>query len=307
MKLALKLKKLSVHRQEELTAFIFIMPFFLGYLIFYLLPIIYCFFISFIDFNGYANMSDVLTGKLPFVGLKNFKEIFQDKVAVRSITNTFAFSVMYVPLKTIGALVLALLMNKKLYLRGLSRSMMLTPYVANVVAIAIVFTVLLENKGPINELLRTIGFSNPPDWLLDKRTALPVVVMIAVWQTMSYTAVVFLAALQNVPEFLYEAATIDGANSWQKFINVTFPMISPTTFFVLINNIIQSFMSYALIKNLTNGGPGYYTRILIQNIIEEAFSYNHFSYATAQAVLLFIVILVITLIQWGGQKKWVHY
>lgn len=293
-------------RQEETTAYMFILPFVVGFFIFYILPILYCFLISVLDFNGYAKVSDIFKGEIPFVGLENFINIFKDRVAMKSLQNTAKFSLMFVPAKTMFALALALLLNQRLFLRGVSRSFMLMPYVANVVAIAMVFSILLDDAGPISAIFNLFGLESPL-WLMDKRTALPTVVFISVWQSSSYTALIFLAGLQNVPTVLYESARIDGASLWQTFIKITLPMISPTTFFVIISNTIGSFMNYGLIKNLTDGGPGYETRTLIYNIIEEAFSFNHFSFGTAQAILLFFIILIITLIQWWGQKKWVHY
>jgi multiple sugar transport system permease protein len=305
--LAARYRDLPVKKQEALTAVGFILPFLAGFLLFHLVPIAYAFFISFLDFNGFTTLADVFRGDVPFVGLENFKRIFTDRVARQSLINTAKFSVMYVPLKTAFALFLALLLNERLFLGKVSRSLMLMPYVANVVAIAIVFTILLDDAGPINELFRMLGVETPPRWLLNARTALPTVVVVAVWQTSSYTAIIFLAALQNVPDYLYESATIDGAGSIRKFFSITWPMISPATFFVVISNTVRSFMNYALIKNLTDGGPGYQTRTLIMNIVDEAFSYSNFSFGAAQAVLLYVTLVVITVIQWKGQKRWVQY
>ena len=142
---------------------------------------------------------------------------------------------------------------------------------------------------------------------MNQKTVLPVTIFIHVWQSAALNTIVFLAALQDVPEELYESSEIEGANWLQKLLHITLPMISPATFFLVINNLIVSFSNYALIKNLTKGGPGIATRVSVFNIYEEAFTYNHFSYSSAQATILFLILLIITIIQWKGQKKWVHY
>lgn len=184
--------------------------------------------------------------------------------------------------------------------------MIFMPYVSNFVAVAMVWFVILNPfGGPVNDLLKSFGMEKPPLWLADVKLAMPTVVFIVVWQNMGFHFVTFLAALQAIPAELYEAVTIDGANGWQKFRYVTFPGISNTTFFLLVTSIIGSFQNFAQINVLTGGGPGYATRVFAVNLYEDAFQRYDFSYAAAQAVMMFIFIMIITIIQWRGQKKWV--
>lgn len=302
------MKKIGLKTQEKITGWMFVLPLLAGFIAFHLLPILFSFFISFMGLNDFGSMMRFANGDMIVAGLRNYSTIFTDKVAIESFLKTLYFMLFYVPTVLIAALILANLLNTKFFLRGLTRSMILIPYVANIVAVAMVFSVLLEPKdGVINTFIRTFGISNPPDWLGSQFLALPTLAVVSAWNVLAYPAIVYLAALQGVPVELYEAATVDGANLLQRFKNITFPMISPTTFFLIVTLVLDSFKNYALIKSMTNGGPGMATRTIVFNIYEDAFSFNKYSYAAAESTLLFIVILVITLIQWKGQKKWVHY
>jgi multiple sugar transport system permease protein len=299
--------KMSMKRDEAFTAYAFILPFLLGYLIFQFLPLLYSLFISFIKFNRIASLSDIVSGKIGFAGFQNYTRILGDKIALSSFLRTFIYSLIFVPARLALGLILALIIRRDLYFRSVTRTMMLIPYVANIVAVAIVFSIMLDAHGPLNTLLSDIGVKNVPNWLMDQKTALPVTILVHVWQSVALNTIVFLAALQDIPGELYESSDIDGANWLQKVYKITLPLISPATFFLLINNLIVSFSNYALIKNLTKGGPGIATRVSVFNIYEEAFTYNHFSYSSAQATILFLILLMITILQWKGQKKWVHY
>ncbi len=286
---------------EAKAGVLFILPFLAGFLIFNLFPLLYSFFISLVDYN-------TLKPSYNFIGLDNFIRIFNDDIALKAYWNSFLYTLIYVPVLLVLSFLLAVLLNRKFFLRPVSRTMILIPYVANVIAIAMVFSVILDPyDGPVNAFLHLIGIQNPPMWLGGTSTALPTIALVNVWQSLSFQTIVFLAALQGVPSELYEAAGLDGAGKWRKTLNVTIPLVSPTTFFLAITSIISSFQNYASVRALTNGGPGVASRVISLNIYEEAFTYNRYSYAAAQAILLFVVILAITIIQWRGQKKWVHY
>jgi len=206
------------------------------------------------------------------------------------------------------SLLMAILMNNSFYLRRFTRSLILMPYVSNVAAIAIVWSIILNPfDGPVNFILRGLGLRNLPMWLAGVRTALTVSALIYTWQNLAFQTIVFLAAIQEVPAELNEAGHIDGANAWQRFAHITFPGISPTTFFLVISTIIGSTQNFAIIQNLTGGGPGTATEVAAINIYNLAFKYNKYSVASAQSVLLFLVLLAITILQWRGEKKWVNY
>jgi len=181
--------------------------------------------------------------------------------------------------------------------------------VANVVAIGIVWSIVLNPfGGPINAALKLLGVPEPslPQWLTGVRSALPTVAGIKVWQNLAFQTIVFLAALQEVPRELYECAQIDGAGWWRRMVRITLPMISPTTFFLVVITVIGSFNSFSIVKALTGGGPGHATRIITVFIYEQAMKYSYYSYANALACLLFVFILIVTLIQWKAQTAWVR-
>jgi multiple sugar transport system permease protein len=290
---------------EQRTALLFIAPFFVGFLLFNLLPLFYSVFLSLVDFN---TLGEVRTDR--FMGLKNYLRIFDDRLALASYARSIYFSLIYVAGIILASLFLALLLNQDLFLRTVSRTMIYLPYVANVIAIGIVWAIVLNPfEGPVNALLKLAGVPEQarPQWLLGVASSLPTVAAIKVWQNLAFQTIVFLAALQEVPRELYECAQIDGAGWWRRLARITLPMISPTMFFLIVVTIIGSFNSLALVKALTNGGPGSATRIITLFIYEQAFKYSYYSYATAQACLLFLFILAVTLAQWKAQKRWVHY
>ena len=302
----------AVHRaraglslRETRTALLFIAPLFLGFVLFYLLPLLYSVFLSLVNFNS---LGQIRTNE--FFGLGNYLRAFGDRLAIASYARSLLFSLIYVAGIIGASLFLALLLNRKLYLRTMSRTMIYMPYVANVIAIGIVWTIVLNPyEGPVNALLRLAGVPEKslPLWLQGVTTSLATVAGIKVWQNLAFQTIVFLAALQEVPRELYECAEIDGAGWWRRFSRITLPMISPTTFFLVVVTVIGSFNSFALVKALTDGGPGSASRIITLFIYEQAFRYSYYSYSNALACLLFLFILFITLLQWRAQKAWVHY
>jgi multiple sugar transport system permease protein len=291
--------------REERTALLFVAPFFLGFLLFNFLPLFYSVFLSLVNFN---TLGAIHTNE--FYGLKNYIHVFQDRLALASYARSFYFSAIYVAGIILLSLFLALLLNRELFLRTVSRTMIYLPYVANVIAIGMVWAIVLNPfEGPINALLKLVGVPERalPQWLLGVRSSLPTVAAIKVWQNLAFQTIVFLAALQEVPKELYECAEIDGAGWWRKFSRITLPMISPTMFFLIVVTVIGSFNSLAIVRALTNGGPGNASRIITLFIYEEAFKYSYYSRAAALACLLFLFILIVTLVQWRAQKRWVHY
>jgi multiple sugar transport system permease protein len=302
----------AVHRlrarlslRETRTAFLFIAPLFLGFVLFYLLPLLYSVFLSLVNFNSLGQM---FTNE--FFGIGNYVRAFGDRLAIASYARSLLFSLIYVAGIIAASLFLALLLNRKLYLRTMSRTMIYMPYVANVIAIGIVWTIVLNPyEGPVNALLKLVGVPEKslPLWLQGVTTSLATVAGIKVWQNLAFQTIAFLAALQEVPRELYECAEIDGAGWWRRFTRITLPMISPTTFFMVVVTVIGSFNSFALVKALTDGGPGSASRIITLFIYEQAFRYSYYSYSNALACLLFLFILFITLLQWRAQKAWVHY
>lgn len=285
--------------KEAKLAWLFITPYLLGFGLFYFLPFIISIVMSTTNLKYVSKLKNV-----GFVGLSNYFEMFKDDKFWNAVINSASFTLVYVPLIMVIALALAIFINQKIYARNMIRTMFFLPYVSNMVAIAIVWSLLLDPiDGPVNKFLMSIGVTNPPMWLMSTKTSLITVVLISVWQGVGLQFVTYLAALQNVPNELKEAASIDGANMWKVFRNVTIPCIAPTTFLVLITSIIVSFKNFTIIQVLTDGGPGTSTKILPLNIIQEGFSAYRIGYASAQAIFLFCIVMTITLIQWRGQRK----
>ncbi len=305
MQAGMPARRSSILRREGRVALLFVAPFFIGFAVFNLLPLLYSVLLSLVNFNSFGQIR-----LNEFFGVRNYIRAFADSLAMASYARSFLFSLIYVAGIIVLSFFAALLLNRKLYLRTVSRTMIYMPYVANVVAIGIVWSIVLNPfGGPINSLLRILGIpeGSLPQWLTGVRSALPTVAGIKVWQNLAFQTIVFLAALQDVPRELYECSEIDGAGWWRKLIHVTLPMISPTTFFLIVITVIGSFNSFSIVKALTDGGPGSATRIITVFIYEQAMRYSYYSYANALACLLFLFILVVTIIQWKAQTRWVHY
>lgn len=200
-------------------------------------------------------------------------------------------------------------MNRKLFGGSFFKTVFFFPNLTSMVEVGCVAMMLFQpTDGPINMALSALGVAQEhlPKWFMSTRTALLTVVIVVVWKQAGYYMIMFMGGLKNIPQHLYEAAKIDGANSWQLFWNVTWPMLSPTTFMVTILCIIASFQVFDIINVTTQGGPGRATSVLVFRIYQEAFRDGNIGYASAMAYFLFLIILVVTLIQWKGQKNWVN-
>lgn len=291
------------HLKENIAGYLFILPTFIGFIAFMAYPLIYSVFLSFWKWNMFKGLEGS-----KFIGIENYKKVFQDEYFRAGITNNIKILVIAVPILLILALILAAVLNTEIFGRGVLRTVYFLPYVTTVTAAAIVFAALFhEEFGPINGILRAIGISNPPKWLASVKWSTPTIAIFWVWRMLGYCMIILLAGLQGIPKLYYEAASIDGANTLQKFRYITFPLISPTTFFLAITMAIFSFSIFAETKVMTGGGPGTSSYTIVYMIYKEAFEHYDMGYAASAGVIFFLVILVITLIQWIGQKKWVNY
>ena len=281
----------------------FIGPNYLGFILFTLLPVIFALFLAFCDWNVQQGLSG-----LKFIGLANFKELVTDVWFIDSLKNNFVFTIVSVPLIMAFALVLAVLLNKYVLMKKTLRTLFFLPYVTNIVVVCYIWMMLFQpTYGPINGFLRSLGLANPPGWLGDSHWALHTITMMNVWIYTGYSMVIYLAGLQGIPQELNEAAAIDGATGIKSFFHITLPLLSPTTFFILITSIINSFKVFAPISIMTDGGPGTSTTVLVYHIYISAFRFFRMGYASAIACVLFMIVFVITYLQWLGQKKWVDY
>ncbi|HOB91174.1 MAG TPA: sugar ABC transporter permease [Bacillota bacterium] len=295
-----KRKSRSLRQARRLTAYAFLLPNILGFVTLTLIPIVAAFGLSFLDWD-FANPAK-------FVGLRNFMRLARDSGFKISLKNTIYYSAVSVPLTIVFALFLAALLNQRV--RGIKffRTIYFFPEISSIIAVAVVWNMLYHpTMGPINSFLRSIGIDNPPGWTASVKWAMPAVILMSVWKQVGYYTVIFLAGLQGIPEQLYEAATIDGANSWQKFRYITLPMLSPTTFLVSILLVINSFKVFDQIVIMTDGGPGRATNVLVYYIYYQAFLLFRFGYASAIATVLFALVLIVTIVQFRMEKKWVHY
>lgn len=293
-------KSLSLEFREAITGYLFIAPFLTGFMFIVAVPLLLAIIMSFTDLR-YLN----LWRQIKFVGLDNFLRMFNDKYAMDSFVKSLEYAAIYIPTVLIVGLVFALLINEKLYFRNTIRTMLFLPYISNIAAIALVWSMLLDpTTGPVNKLLNSIGISSTPMWLMGKISALPTVAVIVIWMGVGFHFVTYLAALQGVSKDLYEAATIDGAGYFGKLFNITLPSIAGSTFFLLVTSIISSFQNFGPIKVLTNGGPGDASKVLAMNIYNEAFLNNQMSYATSQAVFVFAVLIILTRLMLIIMKRW---
>lgn len=285
----------KLRRKNTLTALSFIAPNFIGFFLFTLIPVIFSLILAFMKWDSF--------GTPKFVGLKNFSKMLNDDTFWISLKNTFLYTIGVVPLTLICSLGLAILLNKKIRGMKFFRTAFFFPYVTSLVAIAVVWNMLFHpTMGPINQFLK-LFIENPPGWTSSSDWALTAIVIVSVWRGMGYYMILYLAGLQSVPKELYEAASMDGAGKWKQFLNVTVPSLRPTTFFVTIMLVINCFKIFDLVQVMTAGGPGRATNVLVYQIYNEAFVKFNFGYASAIAMVLFVIVLSITVIQFKWNQR----
>lgn len=302
VKVVEKEEKIAKEKSENLTGILFVSPMLIGVSVLVLLPIFATFALSFADWSFITPLS-----QLKWIGFDNFTRLFEDTVFLKSLRNNAIF-VLTVPICMAISLLIAVTIDRNVYLKGFFKVAFFMPYISSVVAIAVVWQVLFHpSQGPINQVLMSLGIENPPLWIADPNFALISIMIIQVWISIGFNMIIYLAGLQSIPRDLYEAADIDGANAWVKFRHITLPMISPTSFFLFITGIISTFKVFDLIAVLTKGGPMNSTSMIVWNLYDTAFVNLKIGYASAMAVVLFIVVFGITVFQWIGQKKWVNY
>lgn len=289
--------------KDNLVAYIFLLPALVGFIAFIIIPFVSSLILSFTEWNFVSGLSGI-----KFIGLNNFKELFNDPWFKSSFTNNVVFSITVVPISLILGLIIAAIIQKYVYASNLIKVMIFMPYISSVVAIAIVWMVMLQpSYGPVNQFLGSMGIINLPKWLADIKWALPTLIIISIWQGIGYYVIIYIGGLNSIPKDLYESAKIDGATFWDKFFRISVPLVSPTTFFLAITGIIASFKVFDLISVLTDGGPGTSTIVVAYYMYKTAFRYQKMGYASAMASVVFLIIFIITILQWQGQKKLVIY
>jgi multiple sugar transport system permease protein len=275
---------------------LFSSPALLLLIVFLLIPFLMAFGLSFTDQRLIPNPN------LPtqVVGLRNFTRLIEDETFHRALLNNFFFAAVVVPVQTSLALLLAILVNQKLRFVNVFRTVFFSPVVTMMVVVAIVWTFLYNpGAGFINQFLNTVSFGllGPYDWLNDTKLAFPSIMVVSIWQGVGFQMVIYLAGLQDIPSELYEAAQVDGANRWQQFRNVTWPQLRNTTIFVVIATTILSFKLFTQVWVMTQGGPQESTMTTMILLYREGFRQLKVGYASAIAIVFFVIVLGVSLIQ----------
>nr|WP_326763344.1 sugar ABC transporter permease [Streptomyces sp. NBC_01591] len=286
-------------RRDMLAGYVLIAPQMVGFAAFVLGPLIAVVYYSFTKYNN-------LTGDISFIGGDNYRKLLDDPLAIEVAQNTAVFSLGLVPLNICLALLLAVLLDQGLRGTIVFRAIFFSPTVVSVIAWTIVWSFLLSKDGGLNLLIRMVG-ADGPNWLREPDTAMFSVILVQVLKGVGVNMVLFLAALQSVPTELREAARVDGAPPWTIFRRITLPMISPTMLLAAIVTVIGSLQVFGQVMVLTGGGPGNATTVLAYYVYLQAFKFFDLGYASALAVLLFLAVLVLTVVQWWLRKKWVFH
>ena len=291
---------MSTRSEQNSAAYVFLAPALIVIGVFFLLPVLVALVLSLTDFDIYAVAS---LSNARFVGFGNYVRLLHTPDFWRGLWNTLYFALVGGPLSIVVSLGAALLVNAKVVrFRGFFRTALFAPFVTTLVAVAIVWRYLYHPQyGILNYLLGRVGI-HPIDWLGDPHWAMPAIILMAVWKNFGYNMLIFIAGLQAIPEDLYEAAELDGANAWQRFRSVTLPMLGPTLVFVAVITMIGYFQLFAEPYVMTRGGPLRATTSLVLLMYEEGFRWWRMGYAAALAFVLFVVIMAGTRVQWRLQR-----
>ncbi|MDF2923765.1 MAG: sugar transporter permease [Paenibacillaceae bacterium] len=286
--------------REQIAGYLFILPNFLGVLLFVAVPLAFSLVLVFMDWDYLKGLSG-----FAFAGLDNIVRMFSDEALPGALRNNLVYAVVTVPLSMIAGLLIAIVLNRSVYAKGALRTMFFLPYVCSLAVVAVVWSIMYNaSEGPINGFLHSLGMANPPGWLASPQWALLSIMIIKIWSSTGYTMVLYLAGLQGIPRDLYEASEIDGASKWKQLIRITVPMLQPTTFLLAVMLMINSFQVFALVSVMTKGGPINSTMVISYHIYMEAFQHYRMGYAAALSWLLFLIIFAVTVIQWKVEKRW---
>lgn len=306
------MKKVGRNRnqlKENLAGYAFVSPALITYILLIAFPFFLTLILSFTEFNFLKVRNLAKLGKyIEFVGFENFKDAFADRRFVAGISNTFVYAFTTVPASIILGIVLAYVLNGKVFLKKILRLAFFVPYISSIVALGAVFKFLFREDGLVNNFLSSMGWiTEPLKWTVEPSLSKIPIILLVIWTSLGYVLIIYMAALQNVPRTLYEAATIDGASGFQQFMKITVPMVSPTTFYLVIVRLIAIFKIFGSVNVFTMGSSITSNTSIVQEIYSTAFSSYQHGYASAQSVILLGIILFFTAINFVGQKKWVHY
>lgn len=288
-------------RKDWVAAYVFIAPVTIGLLVFYIWPFIQNVWFSFNDVNKF----NVAT----FIGLQNYVDLFKDKEVFRTFGNTLKYVICTVPIGLFLSICIAALLNSKIKGTSIYRTLYFLPSVTMAAAVAMVWKWIFNEKmGILNSAIRGMG-GKGHGWLTDPKTALFCIMIVGLWMTVGYNMIILLAGMQGISKSYYEAASIDGAGPLAQFFKITIPMLTPTIFFVMITSIISGFQVFDVIYMMIGKTNLAYesTQTVVMLFYRQGFDYGHKGYAAAISIFIFLVIMLVTVFQLIGQKKWVNY
>lgn len=289
--------------KENLMGWAFVTPVLLIFIVLTAFPFLFSLFLSVTEWNFLGGWE-----KLEIVGLKNFIKLWNYDDFKGALVNTLVYVVGSVPLSIVLAMGLAYCLNDRIFAKRILHMFFFIPYVCSIVAIGAVFKFMFREDGIVNTALMAVHLvAEPVKWAVDAKFSKIPIILILIWTSLGYELIIYMAAMQNVPKNLYQAAQIDGASSGRQFMNITLPMISPITFYLVIVRMIAVFKVFGSINVFTMGTSMKSNSSVVTEIYNEAFTAYRFGFASAEAVVLFIIILIITGLNFWGQKKWVYY
>jgi multiple sugar transport system permease protein len=291
----------NAKNKETLAGWLFLMPALIIFLALVVFAVVSSFLLTFTKWNFLSGLSGI-----KWIGFENFVKLFtRDRKFITAVRNTLIYAVTTAPVSIVLALLFAYVLNGKAYFKKFNRMCFFIPYISSMVALAAVFRFLFRSDGPVNAILMNVfHVAEVPKWLNSTALCKIPIICVMIYAGIGFSLIVYMAALQNVPRELSEAAAIDGANSVTQFFKITLPIISPTTFYLCVVRLIAAFKAFTAINimGMSDTAPS-----LVTEIYRNAFNSYNFGYASAESWVLVALILVITLVQFRGQKKWVHY
>jgi multiple sugar transport system permease protein len=293
------MRGLSKGIRRDLSGWAFVFPVVMGTLLFNVAPVLPSIGFALTDWTGMSTPN--------WIGIDNYIEMFRSDAFYGTLGRTFVYMLGTVVIGYLASLGLALLINQPAFGVRFYRTVFFAPVVTSGVAVGITWRWLFNtNFGLINSMLKSIGIFGPR-WLGEPHWAMFSVIVVSIWKSMGYGMIILLAGLQGIPDSLYDSADIDGASRFTKFLHITFPLLSPISFFVIVLSVIGAFRTFDIIFVMTGGGPGYSTSVYMFTLWQEAFHYFRMGYASAMGFVLFIIICTITVAQWKISEKWVFY
>lgn len=279
----------------------------IGFAIFYFVPMVISVVISLTDWNGLDRLLAPGFMAEHFIGLDNYTAILTGTEFWKVLKNTLVYIVLYIPLMLMVSTAIAALLSRQRRGVGVFRVLYYIPVLTSWVAASLIWKSLLSPQyGAMNGILAIFGIEGP-GWLTDEKWAMPAIVLVSVWKDMGFFGLILLSGMVGIDRTYYEAAEIDGAGPWTRFLKITLPLLTPSLFYVLIVSLINSFQLFPQIMIMTDGGPNGATQVMVERIYKYGFRYFRMGYASAFSWILFIIIMICTAVQMRGQKRWVNY